>query len=230
MFIVPVALAYLRLKALDIIIIWIVVLLFSITNFIFYFYRDPERKPPKDPNVIISPADGKIEYIKRIQKGEIPISVKGRNKIKLIELTKVDSFLNSDGYIIGIGMKLFDVHVNRSPIRGTIRLSKHNPGSFINMFEREFEILNESHTTIIEHDDGYNIAVVQIATFLVRCIQSFLQNGDQVLSGERIGKIKLGSQVDVIIPFINVKILVKEGERVYAGESILAEVLNANRG
>ena len=126
-------------------------------------------------------------------------------------------------------MRLFDVHVNRSPIQGVVKLSKHNPGKFIGMPNKEFEIMNESHTIILEHRKGYRIGMVQIATFLVRGIESYVREGGLVKMGERIGRIKFGSQVDVIIPFTAIELKAKKGDRVYAGESILAEITDVNR-
>ena len=221
---VPLILTYLNAPPFFVVLIWVVILLLSVISFLIYFYRDPERDPPKNENVIVSPADGMIVYIKKIKKGEIPFSIKGKNIIKIDELTKSDEFKDNDGYIIGVEMRLFDVHVNRSPIQGVVKLSKHNPGKFISMPKTEFEIMNESHTIILEHKSGYRIGVVQIATFLVRGIECYVREGDLVKLGERIGRIKFGSQVDVIIPFTIIKLRVKEGDRVYAGESILAEV------
>ena len=221
---VPLILTYLNVPPFFVVLIWVVILLSSAISFLIYFYRNPERDPPKNENVIVSPADGMIVYIKKIKKGEIPFSIKGKNIIKIDELTKSDEFKDKDGYIIGVEMRLFDVHVNRSPIQGVVKLSRHNPGKFISMTRKEFEIMNESHTTTLEHRRGYRIGVVQIATFLVRGVESYLREGDLVGLGERIGRIKIGSQVDVIIPFTTIKLWAKEGDRVYAGESILAEV------
>ena len=221
---IPVILAYLNVPLFFIVLIWVVILLLSTTSFLIYFYRDPERDAPKNENVIVSPADGMIVYIKIIKKGEIPFSIKGKNIIKINELTKCDEFKDIDGYIIGVEMRLFDVHANRSPIEGVVKLSKHNPGKFISMTKKEFEVMNESHSIILEHRKGYRIGMVQIATFLVRGIECYVREGSLVMLGERIGRIKFGSQVDVIIPFIMIKLRVKVGDRVYAGESILAEV------
>ncbi len=199
-------------------------LLLFLLGFLLFFHRDPERKIINRDNAILSPADGVIVYIKELKRGEIPISVKGKNKISLNQLTKCSDFLEKDGYLIGIGMKLFDVHINRSPISGNVKVSKHNPGKFISMTNSDFEIANESETTIIEHSKGYVIGVIQIATFLVRGIESFLHEGDLIAQGDRIGRIKLGSQVDLVIPFSDIDIVVDIGQRVYAGESILAVV------
>jgi phosphatidylserine decarboxylase len=221
---IPLILINLNVSSYYIVIIWIMILLFSALIFLLYFQRDPERESPKSENVIVSPADGKIVYIKNFKKGEMPFSIKGKNTLKINELSKCDEFKDNDGCIIGVEMRLFDVHVNRAPINGVIKLSKHNQGKFIRQTEKEFEIMNESHTIIIEHMNGYMIGIVQIATFLVRGIECYVKEGDLVKLGERVGRIKFGSQVDIIIPFTMIKLIVKEGDRVYAGESILVEV------
>lgn len=221
---VPLILVYLSVSIVLASLLYILTLMLYTSGFLIFFHRDPERNTLEKDNAILSPADGEIVYIKKIHKGDVPFSTKGKNKIKLDQLTKCCDFLEKDGYLIGVGMKLFDVHINRSPIQGVVKLSNHNSGKFISQTKKEFEMMNESQTTVIEHKKGYLIGFVQIATFLVRGIESYLHEGDLVMQGERVGRIKLGSQVDVVIPFIDVKIMVKPGERVYAGESILAEV------
>jgi phosphatidylserine decarboxylase len=215
---------YLYVPIISIIFALFVVLSIFNLGFFIFFHRDPEREITKKNGAILSPADGEIVYIKKIDAGEVPISIKGKNSIKLDELTKYSSFTEIDGYLIGIGMKLFDVHTNRSPISGFVKLSRHNPGKFINQTLNEFEITNESHTTVLKHEEGYYIGIVQIATFLVRGIESYLSDGDFIEQGERMGRIKIGSQVDLLIPFRDVEIKVKLHDRVYAGESILAEL------
>lgn len=220
----PLFLGYLKIPVLFSVFIRDVGLILLILSFLIYFHRDPERDTVTNKNAILSPADGEIVYIKKINGGEVPVSIKGKSIIKLDQLTKCGDFLESNGYLIGIGMKLFDVHINRSPIDGVVTMSKHNPGKFISMTKGEFEIMNESQTTILKHNSGYSIGIIQIATFLVRGIESYLNEGDSIKQGERIGRIKLGSQVDVVIPFTGIDLKIKPGERVYAGETLLAEI------
>ena len=150
--------------------------------------------------------------------------MKGSKYIGLEKLTKIQDASTSNGYLIAIGMKLFDVHVNRSPIQGTVIYSKHNAGPFISMTKKEFETENESHTTMVQNEDGYLVGIIQIASFLVRRIQCHVDKGCIVNQGERIGRIKFGSQVDTAIFTDDIDILVKPGDRVYAGESILARL------
>lgn len=201
----------------------IVVLVVGALIFLIWFYRDPERSPPSKDGIIISPADGRIAYIKKIEKGEIPLAVKGKNCIRLDELTKTSLF-DKGGYLIGIVMDIFDVHVNRAPISGQIVLVKYSPGKFLSYKDiEEAEILNEKNTIVI--DNGFfKVGVVQIASRIVKRIVSYVNKGDYIKIGDRIGMIKFGSLLDVILPDIpGLKIVVSVNEKVYAGISIIAE-------
>lgn len=201
----------------------IVVLVVGALIFLIWFYRDPERSPPSKDRIIISPADGRIAYIKKIEKGEIPLAVKGKNCIRLDELTKTSLF-DKGGYLIGIVMDIFDVHVNRAPISGRIVLVKYSPGKFLSYKNiEEAEILNEKNTIVI--DNGFfKVGVVQIASRIVKRIVSNVNKGDYIKIGDRIGMIKFGSLLDVILPDIpGLKIVVSVNEKVYAGISIIAE-------
>jgi phosphatidylserine decarboxylase len=119
-------------------------------------------------------------------------------------------------------MNILNVHVNRSPIDGKIVLQKYIKGSFLSLRRPEAETCNERVTTIIDNGQ-FKIAMIQIASRLVRRIVSYLKEGDMVAIGQRIGMIAFGSQVDVAIPQLeNLKITVKPGDRVRAGVSIVA--------
>ena len=201
----------------------IVVLVVGALIFLIWFYRDPERSPPSKDGIVISPADGRIAYIKKIEKGEIPLAVKGKNCIRLDELTKTSLF-DKGGYLIGIVMDIFDVHVNRAPISGQIVLVKYSPGKFLSYKDiEEAEISNEKNTIVI--DNGFfKVGIVQIASRIVKRIVSNVNKGDYIKIGDRIGMIKFGSLVDLIIDErSSCKIIVSENEKVYAGISIIAE-------
>ena len=114
------------------------------------FYRDPERVPPKSEKVILSPADGRVNHIEKIENGEIPFSIKGKKKHKLTELTKTD-LLSHGTYLIGIEMSVLDVHVNRAPIKGKIVLQNQTKGSFISLKRIQALFLNERVTMIIDN-------------------------------------------------------------------------------
>ena len=185
------------------------------------FYRDPERIPPETEKVILSPADGKVIYVNEIEPGSLLTSTKGKRRFKLHEVMGADTPPNA-AYLIGIDMNILNVHVNRSPIGGRIVLQKHVRGDFLSLRRPESETRNERVTTIIDNGQ-FKIAVIQIASRLVRRIVSYLKEGDMVAIGQRIGMIAFGSQVDVAMPQLkNLKITVKPGDRVRAGVSILA--------
>jgi phosphatidylserine decarboxylase len=197
----------------------------SISLLIWRFFRNPERIPPEPDNYILSPADGRIIYIKRIRKGEIPISEKNGRKFFLNDFTKTEiNFEN--GYIIGIGMNFLDVHVNRAPIGGKIILLKRIKGLFISLKKKEAVLQNERLLTVIS-TGHYKTGIVQIASRLVRKIVSYLKDGQEVKRGDRIGLIRFGSQVDLILPDLpamHIKVILND--KVKACTSILASFDN----
>lgn len=189
----------------------------------YRFYRDPERTPPARDDVIISPADGEVVYVREVKNGRIPVSTKHGHDYALTELTGTP-LDTENAYVIGIGMSFLDVHVNRAPIAGRVTLRRHFPGLFGSLRDPEMVFRNERTTTIIERG-GLQVAVVQIASRLVRQIASFVAEDEPVSLGQRIGVIRLGSQVDLVVPAkTGINIIVEPGERVTAGESVLALV------
>jgi phosphatidylserine decarboxylase len=197
------------------------ILLIAFLSIIMRFYRDPERTPVEVENVILSPADGKIIYIRAIERNSGLVSTKGKRQFKLHEIIGSDmSFTTS--YLLGIDMNMLNVHVNRAPIGGKIVLTKRTNGKFVSLSRPESEIINERVTTIIDNGQ-FKVAVVQIASRLVRRVVSFVKEGENVAIGQKIGMIKLGSQVDVTIPTLeNLEICVKTGDQVKAGLSVIA--------
>lgn len=187
------------------------------------FYRDPERVPPEDENAILSPADGKVIYVKKIEKGEIPFSDKKGKKFSLNDFIQA-GVLPQGGYLIGIAMNFLDVHVNRAPISGRISLLKYIKGTFLSLKKEEAVVQNERNLIIIDNEH-FKLGIVQIASRLVRKIVPYIQEGQEIQKGKRIGVIHFGSQVDLILsdlPSIHIK--VTPGERVKAGLSIIATV------
>lgn len=201
----------------------------------YYFFRDPEREIPGGNN-IVSPADGTIVYVKEIKNGEIPISVKKGKEIRLEEMSKIHDNRFNEGYIIGIFMSPLSVHVNRAPISGKVEQISYFHSKNINMgrmflntiFRKkpfyvgcDHILQNERNTIIINGE--FPVAVVQIADVVVHKILCWVKEGQTITKGERIGLIRMGSQVDIILPAEKgIKIVVREGEYVYAGETILA--------
>jgi phosphatidylserine decarboxylase len=188
------------------------------------FFRDPERRPPPRDDVVVSPADGEVLYVRRSENGVLPVATKHGRDYELIELTKTKLRAN-DAIVIGIEMNFLDVHVNRSPVAGTVTQRKHFSGRFGSLGKPGMVFENERATTVIERP-GLEIAVVQIASRLVRQIVGFVKVDDGVELGQRIGVIRLGSQVDLVLPRKpGVEVTVEPGQRLRAGESVLATIL-----
>ena len=168
-----------------------------------YFFRDPERKIFQAPNVIVSPADGKIIAIKTM---------------------KEDIFLKQECIRISIFMNIFSVHVNRAPISGTIKYYHYNPGKFISAFKEKASLDNEQVLIGIlgqmEGKGEVKILAKLIAGLIARRIVLWKQKSDSVIKGERMSMIKFGSRVDLYLP-LEVTLQIKEGEWVKAGETII---------
>lgn len=185
------------------------------------FWRDPERVPPEEDGVVLSAADGKVLYVRTIDDGSTPLVRKSGRDYLLKELTGTH-LLGSAVYLIAVEMSFLDVHVNRCPIAGWVKLLRPIEGSFLSLRKEESAFKNARFTTIIENA-SLTVAVVQVASRLVRRVQSFLTLDERVGAGQRLGMIRLGSLVAVIVPQTNgVRIEAKPGERVTAGVSVLA--------
>lgn len=165
--------------------------LFILALFCLYFFRDPERQIPAGPYAV-SPADGKVVAVRAEDGG-----------------TRISIFLS-----------VFDVHVNRSPIPGTITSVAYRKGKFLVASKEEASFKNEMNQVTIE-GEGSKVVFKQIAGILARRIVFWKKAGDRVARGERVGLIKFGSRVDVWLG-TEWDIQVKEGQRVAAGSSILA--------
>ena len=200
-----------------------VLLILFVALFLYRFFRNPERKIPGNENDIVSGADGRVIYIKELEIDQIPVSIKKLRIANLSEITKID-MLKQPCYLIGIAMTLFDVHMNRAPIDGRIRMIKHTDGTAMGLNTPESNITNERNTVVIERTDGIMAGIVQIAARGVhRCI-IMSKEGDNVSRGQIIGKIRWGSQLDMVLPR-NCEIKVREGEQVYAGSTIIGRLL-----
>ena len=182
---------------------WLLVL---VTIWVATFFRDPIRTTPTDPKLIVAPADGLVTMITRVPAPpELASELSG-------EFTRVSIF-----------MSVFDVHINRSPIAGTIRKIAYIPGKFLNADLDKASEDNERQHFLVEREDGVKIAFTQIAGLVARRIMAFVAEGDRVAAGERIGLIRFGSRVDVFLPAgTGSQILL--GQRAIAGETILGEI------
>lgn len=190
---------------------------------LYRFYRDPERVPPSEPGVLVSPADGKVIYVRKLPPGQILQSEKKGSRLLLDELSQ--SKLNQQElWQIGISMVFTDVHVNRSPITGSVMLVKHRPGKFYSLRREDALNANERQTLLIEKDD-FQIAIVQIASRLVRRIEAYVREGEQLEIGQRIGIIKFGSQVDLFVPVAGLNSLcVSQDQVLVAGETVIGRL------
>ena len=192
-------------------------ILFSIIAFIMQFFRDPNRKVPSEKGVVVAAADG------RVLKGQI-------DKIEIVEyddpLMKHILEKGKKGIRVSTFMSPFDVHVNRTPISGKIVKTRHYPGKFKLAFKNA-ENENEKEKNLVVIDSEYGkIGVIQIAGFVARRIVQYVTVEDNVKIGERLGMIKFGSRVDLILPYEKCKLMVKEGEKPKAAETIIAKMIN----
>jgi phosphatidylserine decarboxylase len=178
---------------------WFSAPLWILAAFCLYFFRDPEREIPSGP-VAVSPADGKVVAVK----AESPT------------LNRISIFLN-----------IFDVHVNRTPIGGTIAKVQYQKGAFHVASKEECSTVNEQNVVHVEDGDTC-VVFKQIAGLIARRIVFNRKPGDRVATGERIGLIKFGSRVDVLFG-PEWEIAVRPGERVSAGSSIIARRAGAPR-
>jgi phosphatidylserine decarboxylase len=167
-----------------------------LAGFFLWFFRDPERAIPDAPGAVVSPADGKVTDVS-------PLTVAG------VRRTRISIFLS-----------VFDVHVNRSPIAGVIRDVRYQKGKFLNAMNAASAERNEQNVVTVE-GSGHTVVFKQIAGLLARRIVFNKKVGDRVGRGERVGLIKFGSRVDVLLD-ASASPQVKSGDRVKGGASVLA--------
>ena len=182
--------------------LWILAFLFTlVTLWVAYFFRDPERVGERGPDVLIAPADGRV-----------------------VMVTEVDepAFIHGRAMRISIFMNVFNVHVNRYPVAGTVRFVHYNPGRFLNAATEKSSLENEQMSVGLEHN-GSRILVRQIAGLIARRIVTYSREGEQVEQGERMGIIRFGSRVDVFMP-PDAEVRVKVGETTVAGTTIIARL------
>ena len=172
--------------------------------FFLWFFRDPERGIPSGPGEFVSPADGVVteaEWIETAAGSRLRLSI----------------FLN-----------VFDVHVNRSPVAGTVKIVERRQGEFLNAMKPESVIMNEQTLVVIDAG-GYDVSYKQIAGLLARRIVCAVKVGDRLERGQRVGMIKFGSRTDVLLPAEAVP-QVKKGTRVRGGATVLAILPQAGTG
>lgn len=166
-----------------------------------FFFRDPDRTSPTETDLVVSPADGKVVVAGEPQPGAAPAG----------QWRQISIFLSP-----------LDVHVNRIPVSGRIGRVEYRPGRYVPAYDSAAATENECNTIWIERDGG-PVVCRQITGVLVRRVVCRVKTGDQVTAGERFGVMKFGSRIDLFLPH-DATLLVAAGDRVRAGESILARL------
>jgi phosphatidylserine decarboxylase len=175
------------------------VLCLALFGFSMYFFRDPERIVPQRPGCAVSPADGKVVRIEE----------------------RVDPMTGRTSHCVSIFMSLFNVHVNRSPVRGTVENIRYWPGKFFNASLDKASEHNERCGYTLRDDEGNTWTMVQIAGLIARRIVSRCEEGDILGRGQRYGLIRFGSCVEVYLPQ-KYHPTVERGDRVVAGQDVIA--------
>ena len=175
---------------------WLGGVLLVLGAFVLFFFRDPERSIPSDPDLIISPADGRVMEVVEEARGGSP------------------------GRRISIFLSIFDVHVNRAPVAGRIEAMEYRKGRFYGAMRGRASEENEQNVIQVSTERG-EVVFKQIAGWVARRIMCWKAVGDPVTRGERVGMIRFGSRVDIWLPD-RVEILVRPGQHVAGGSSILA--------
>jgi phosphatidylserine decarboxylase len=175
------------------------------TAWCVYFFRDPDRVTPSRAGLVVSAADGKIA---RLEQAAAPREL----AVSAEPLTRISVFLS-----------IFDVHIVRAPVSGRITKSAYVPGKFLNAELDKASEENERRALLIGTPEGGRVGVVLIAGLIARRIVTFVNEGDSVKAGDRIGLIRFGSRVDVYLP-AGTKPLVAVGQTAIGGETVLAEL------
>jgi phosphatidylserine decarboxylase len=182
--------------------LWLLAFLLTvITLWVAYFFRDPERTGQRGDRLVIAPADGKVV---------------------LDTIVDEPAFMGGKSRRVSIFMNVFNVHVNRYPVSGTVRYLHYNPGKFLNAAAEKSSLENEQMSVGIETPNG-RVLVRQIAGLIARRIVTYSKEGEHVDQGQRMGLIRFGSRVDVFLP-VNAVVQVKIGDLTVAGTSVIAEM------
>jgi phosphatidylserine decarboxylase len=175
---------------------WAGLILILLGLFIFYFFRDPDRTIPTDPDVVVSPADGHV--------------------VEIVD----EPFASVPGKRVTIFLAVWDVHIQRAPVAGTITKVEYRPGKFLAAFRARASEENEQNVIYMDTTKG-RLVFKQIAGAIARRVICWKQPGERVAIGDRVGLIRFGSRVDVWLPAES-QVLAQRGQKVKGGESILA--------
>ena len=174
------------------------VVLVFLALFVFYFFRNPDRKIPMEPGVVVSPADGRVVVVKEEENAGRP------------------------GKRVSIFLAIWNVHVNRSPAAGTITRLEYKPGKFLAAWAEKASLENEQNVFTLASEHG-EIVFKQIAGWVARRVVSWKKSGETVGRGELVGLVRFGSRVDVWLP-AGAEIAVKVGDNVKGGSSVIARM------
>ncbi len=177
----------------------------GLTVWCYYFFRDPERMVPQRPGLVLSPADGIVSHV-------VDVSPPEGLDLEPGSYTRVSIFMN-----------VFNCHVNRMPVGGTITRIQYHAGKFVNASLDKASEDNERNALTIETEAGVKIGVVQIAGLVARRILCLVETGESRAAGERFGLIRFGSRLDVYLPE-GIAPLVSVGQTAVAGETVLADL------
>lgn len=184
--------------------LWLPFVVLLIITFSFcYFFRDPKRSIPKNKNMLLAPADGKIVKI---------------------QTDESHPFFPSPVNVISIFLSLFDVHITRAPLTGTVREIEYKPGQFFPAYKEEASSRNESNSLFI-NSERLNILVKQIAGVAARRIKCFVKRNERIKRGQKMGLIYFGSRVDLFLPQ-DIQLRVSLNQKVKAGLTEIAEIKN----
>lgn len=193
---------------------WLTWPLIGLTVWVALFFRDPQRAVPQDERAIVAPADGLVTLIEAVPP---PRELAGSEGLGDTPLTRVSIF-----------MSVFDVHINRAPISGTVKTVIYIAGKFLNADLDKASEDNERQHFVVERRDGVRIGFTQIAGLVARRIMPFVKPGDTVVVGQRVGLIRFGSRVDVYLP-AGTAPKVTLGQRSVAGETVLGLIGDNDR-
>lgn len=189
-----------------------------LTLCVLAFFRDPVRVTPQDERAIIAPADGLVTLIGKVAPPR---------ELTVDDGTGSAPMASEPVTRISIFMSVFDVHINRTPIAGTVKRVIYIPGKFVNADLDKASEENERQHILVERSDGLRICFTQIAGLVARRIVPFVKPGDIIACGQRIGLIRFGSRVDVYLPAgTEPKVLM--GQKIIAGETVLAQLASAS--
>ncbi len=175
----------------------------AVSSFNAYFFRNPKREGILHPELILSPADGKVVTC---------------------DLEERPDWYPGYLWRIGIFMRLWDVHINRAPVTSKVLKIQYLKGEKKPIFKEKAFIKNEKQVYLLEREDGVPFWLIQVAGVIARRVKSFVLPGDDLIAGEPIGIIKFGSRVELLFPAEGAEIYVKKGHKLLAGETVIGKI------